>query len=77
MSSAGQPRSPYFILTHEGSLHGEDTPENREVVRRIHACFAACEGLTTEELERGLIQDMRRVIAEVAPVLERRVRASA
>lgn len=76
MSNPGQPRTPYFVLTHEGSLHGEDTPENRDIVRRIHACVAACEGISTEELEKGIVMDMRRVIAGVVPVLEKRVRSA-
>ena len=67
-------RTPYFIVTHEGSLHGEDTPENRELVRRIHACFNACEGISTEELEQGVVQDMRRVLKEVLPVLQCQVK---
>ena len=65
---------PHFILTHEGDLLGQDTLETREIVRRIHACVTACEGISTEELEQGIVADMRRVIAEVAPVLRERVR---
>lgn len=76
MSDAGRPRTPYFILSHEGALHGEDTPENRDIVRRIHACVHACEGISTDELESGIVQDMRRVIAEVVPVLKHRVRSA-
>ena len=64
--------APRFILTTDGDLHGEDTAENREVVRRIHACVSACEGLSTDELEKGIVQDMRRVIASVVPVLQGR-----
>lgn len=61
--------SPQIVITHEGELHGEDTLENREIVRRIHACVSACEGISTEELEQGIVQDMRQVIAQVAPIL--------
>lgn len=61
---------PHFVVTAEGDLTGEDTPENREIVRRIHACVNACDGISTEELEAGIIQDMRRVIAQVIPVLK-------
>lgn len=64
---------PHFVVTIAGEIHGEDTPENRDLVRRIHACVAACEGITTDELERGVVQDMRRVIGEVAPLLQARV----
>jgi len=66
-------KGPHFLLTSAGELHGEDTDENREFVRRIQACVAACEGITTEELESGIIQDMRRVIATVAPILEENI----
>lgn len=61
---------PHLILTMEGELHGVNTPENREIVRRIHACVAACEGISTAELERGIIQDMRRTLQSVVPILE-------
>ncbi|HTN03122.1 MAG TPA: hypothetical protein VL132_14640 [Planctomycetaceae bacterium] len=52
---------------------GVDTPANREMVRRIEACVRACEGISTDELERGIVADMRRVLAEVVPVLQQRV----
>jgi hypothetical protein len=74
MSEATKPRAPHFILTAEGEIHGEDTPENREAVRRIHACLNACEGISTEELEKGIIRDMQRVLADVVPVLVERNR---
>ena len=64
-------KGPHFILsTDDGAIHGEETPENLEIVRRIHACVNACEGISTEELENGIIQDMHRVIAGVAPLLQ-------
>ncbi|MGE3316303.1 MAG: hypothetical protein AB7O26_14400 [Planctomycetaceae bacterium] len=63
-------RGPHFLLSHEGELHGEDNPENRDIVRRIHACVNACEGISTEELESGIVQDMKRVIAQVIPLLQ-------
>ncbi len=62
---------PLFILTMEGELRGEDTQENRDIVRRIHACVNACEGISTEELEKGIVQDMRRVLSDVVPLLQR------
>lgn len=71
-SNAESIRGPHFLLTAEGELHGEDSPDNREIVRRIHACVNACEGISTEELESGIVQDMRRVIAQVIPVLQGR-----
>jgi hypothetical protein len=71
MTDTAQAKStPHFVLSHEGELHGQDSPENRELVRRIEACVHACEGISTEELERGIVQDMRRVITEVLPVLQ-------
>ncbi len=66
-------KGPHFVLTSAGELHGEDTVENRDIVRRIHACVAACDGISTEELEQGIVQDMRRVIATVAPILEENI----
>ena len=77
MSDSDSKRTPHFLLTTEGELHGEDTEENREIVRRIHACVNACDGISTEELEKGIIADMRRVLAQVVPVLERQNRKSA
>jgi len=68
--SAGNTNIPKFVLTLEGDILGEDTPENREIVRRIHACVNACEGISTEELEAGIIKDMCRVMAQVVPLLE-------
>ncbi|HEX6984991.1 MAG TPA: hypothetical protein VF170_06420 [Planctomycetaceae bacterium] len=65
--------TPLLVLTAGGELHGLDTPENRELVRRIHACVSACEGISTEELEQGVVADMRRVIAQVVPVLQARI----
>ena len=72
MTGPAVPNGPHFFLSTEGEIHGEDTPENREMVRRIQACVAACEGISTEELENGIVQDMRRVIADVVPLLEGR-----
>jgi hypothetical protein len=77
MSDSDSKRTPHFLLTTEGELHGKDTVENREIVRRIHACVNACEGISIEELEKGIIADMRRVLAQVVPVLERQNRKSA
>ena len=74
MSQTPTPAEPTrFVLSTAGELYGSDTPENRELVRRIHACVNACEGLSTEELESGIVADMRRVIAEVLPLLRSRV----
>lgn len=67
-----QPQTPHFVLSIDGELHGQDTPENRELVRRIHACYQACAGITTEELENGIVQDMCKVMGQVVPLLEER-----
>ena len=37
--------------------------------RTGRSCGDACDGITTEELERGIVQDMQRVIGQVAPLL--------
>jgi hypothetical protein len=60
-----------LVVTSEGELHGEDTPENRELSRRVRACVNACAGIPTEELENGIVADMCRVLNEVVPVLQR------
>jgi len=68
---AGQAEDrPQFVITAEGDILGQDTTENREIVRRIHACVNACEGISTDELEQGIIQDLCRVMSQVAPLLE-------
>ena len=61
--------TPHFIITPAGDLFGDDTPENRELARRIRACVNACEGIPTEDLEQGIIQDMRRVLEMAMPLL--------
>ncbi len=62
---------PQFVISMQGEIFGEDTEENREIVRRIHACVNACEGIPTEELEAGIIRDMRSAIKNVIPLLPR------
>ncbi|MFG0241107.1 hypothetical protein [Gimesia chilikensis] len=63
---------PHFVISSEGEILGEDTPENQEMVRRVVACVNACDGITTEELENGIISDMRKVISQTAPLLQER-----
>lgn len=67
----------HLILTSSGEILGLDTPKNRELARRVKACLAACEGLATEELERGIIADMARVLSQVVPMLEDKLGARA
>ncbi|MCA8989457.1 MAG: hypothetical protein KDA78_17535 [Planctomycetaceae bacterium] len=64
-----------FIITVDGEILGADTPDNREMIRRIHACIDACEGISTEELEQGIIQDMCRVMGQVVPLLQTKKQA--
>ncbi len=75
-SEATSQESLKFVVTPDGELFGRDSEEGRELARRIHACFVACEGIATEELERGIIADMRRVIAGIQPLLSRCERGS-
>jgi hypothetical protein len=67
---------PHFVLGTDGSIHGEDTLENRELVRRIEACMRACAEISTEELEAGIIQDMCRAVAGIVPILQSRPQPS-
>uniref|UniRef100_A0A7C2K0M4 Uncharacterized protein n=1 Tax=Schlesneria paludicola TaxID=360056 RepID=A0A7C2K0M4_9PLAN len=67
------PDPDHLVLTANGDILGSDTPRNRELARRIKACLNACEGIATEELERGIISDMCRVLTQVVPLLEHRV----
>lgn len=68
------PTTGQLIVTARGEILGEDTPESRELARRVKACINACEGIATEELERGIVHDMCRVLSQVAPILETKVR---
>jgi hypothetical protein len=63
---------PNFVLSADGEIYGEGTSENQEIVRRIHACVQACEGISTDELENGIVLDMWRALAAAAPLLESR-----
>ncbi len=63
-------RPPHFIVTVEGDVFGEESPENREIVRRIHACVNACTSLSTDELERGIVDDLQQTVQNIVPLLE-------
>jgi hypothetical protein len=67
--SDNQPITYQLILTKDGEIETVNTPEMTEFVRRLTACLNACEGLSTEELERGIVQDMQKAIGEVVPLL--------
>lgn len=62
--------SGQLVITAEGDVFGPDTPENVELARRIRACINACAGLSTDDLEAGLIQDLCRTVMQVAPLLQ-------
>jgi len=61
---------PHFTVSAAGDIYGDNTPENQDIVRRIHACVNACEGISTEELEHGIIGDMAQAISQIVPLLE-------
>lgn len=61
---------PAMYITADGDIHGVDTPENRELVRRVRACVNACEGITTVDLEAGVINQMVQVMQDVQPLLD-------
>lgn len=69
-------RPGHLIITPTGEILGEDTDDSRELARRVKACINACVGITTEDLEQGVVHDMCRVLTQVAPLLEARVRGS-
>ncbi|MBA4030271.1 MAG: hypothetical protein C0478_05175 [Planctomyces sp.] len=64
--------APMFVLSTDGELHGVDTEGNRELVRRIYACYQACEGISTEELEMGVVSEMKQLLGQVVPLLQNR-----
>lgn len=61
------------LVNLNGEVHGEDSDETRELARRIKACVNACDGIATEELERGIVHDMCRVLSQVAPLLRTKI----
>ncbi len=62
--------SGHVIVTPAGEILGADSVESRELARRVKACINACEGISTEELEQGIVHDMCRVLGQVAPLLQ-------
>ncbi len=74
MNESTQPLdAPHFAVgsTNRPSQSSEQpTPvQDAAMLRRIQACVDACEGISTEELEDGVVQDMQRVLREVAPII--------
>jgi hypothetical protein len=45
------------------------TSDDAAKLRRIQACVDACDGISTQELEEGVVQDMQRVLRDVAPII--------
>ena len=72
MSAASVPaaKPTRFVVTSDGELLGEDTPENREQARRLRACVNACEGLSTDDLEAGIVTQMLEIVRSVGPLLK-------
>jgi hypothetical protein len=65
---------PHFSVKPQPSLHQQfsemPTPaQDAQMLRRIQACVDACDGISTEELEEGVVKDMQRVLREVAPII--------
>lgn len=71
-AAANDQPSARLVLTGDGDLLGDDTPANRELARRVRACINACDGFTTEDLERGMIRDLCEIVRQLAPLLEAR-----
>ncbi len=74
MNESTQPLvSPHFALgatAQPPQVDAQPTQaEDAEMLRRIQACVDACEGISTQELEEGVVQDMQRVLREVAPII--------
>lgn len=74
MNESTQPLvPPHFALgstAHPAQIGEQPTQaQDAEMLRRIQACVDACEGISTEELEEGIVQDMQRVLREVAPII--------
>lgn len=61
--------APHFRLS---SSEAEPPTEQQDAenLRRIRACVNACETISTEDLEQGVVQDMQRVLQQVAPIVE-------
>ena len=74
MNESSQPIvPPHFSVgtpAPQQPMNEQPTPEqDAQMLRRIQACVDACEGISTEELEQGVVQDMQRVLREVAPII--------
>jgi hypothetical protein len=61
------------IVTATGEVHGNDHVDTKELARRVSACINACQGISTTELEQGIVEQMRSALTKVIPMLEQRV----
>ncbi len=64
--------APHFSVNSQSQPELTELPtaaEDAQMLRRIQACVDACEGISTQELEEGVVQDMQRVLREVAPII--------
>lgn len=53
------------------TLAAQADPElNADSFRRIQACLIACEGISTEDLEGGIIGEMRQTLRDLVPLLQ-------
>lgn len=59
-------RAPHFSLP---ECEGEPFFDE-QALRRIQACLTACEGFSTEDLEGGIIDRMRKALIDVVPLIE-------
>ena len=69
-------KSSQITLTALGEIFAEDTPQNRELARRVRACVNACAGFTTEDLDAGILDQMRAIIEQLAPLAAQANRAA-
>jgi len=52
-------------------LHGYTKREGRVQERRVVACYIACQGISTEKLEAGVVQEIMEVVAMLDVVKEK------
>ena len=70
MSHTTKPvEAPHFRVS-SSKAEPPTEQQDAENLRRIRACVNACETISTEDLERGVVQDMQRVLQQVAPIVE-------
>ena len=72
MSDAAQtPENlPATSTSCDGEAEFQSPCFDAEDIRRIEACVLACEGITTDDLESGIIRRMQEALVSVVPLLE-------